>query len=187
MTRIIAGSVGGRRIEVPATGTRPTGDRVREALFSRLEHLGAVDGARVLDLYAGSGALGLEAVSRGAGSAVLVEFARAAVAACRTNAGSLGLDDQVRVVPARVERFLNKPVGDGDPFGLVLADPPYDLPGLDRVLQTLVSGSWLAPDAVVVVERSARADPLTWPEGLTHEDMRRYGDSALWFARAEVA
>lgn len=106
MSRIVAGQAGGRLLRVPAKGTRPTSERVREAVFSRLEHTGAVAGARVLDLYAGSGALGLEAMSRGADGAVLVESGKDAARICRANAAALGLAARVEVVAARVETFL---------------------------------------------------------------------------------
>ena len=124
MTRIVAGTAGGRRIEVPRTGTRPTSERVREALFARLEHNGAIDGARVLDLCAGSGALGLEAASRGAADVTLVDSSRRAVAVCRRNIRSLGLAG-VRAVTARATAFLAGPAGRS--VDLVLIDPPYEL------------------------------------------------------------
>lgn len=185
MTRIVAGSAGGRTLVVPSSGTRPTSERVREALFSRLEHLGAVDDARVLDLFAGSGALGLEAVSRGATHAVLVDAARGAVDACRRNARQLGLAGDVEVVADRVERYLSRVAADGDgaaAFDLVLLDPPYDLP--DDALQAAVDGvaRCVAPGAVVVVERSTRASAPTWPAPLEPIDDRRYGETRVWFA-----
>lgn len=186
MTRIVAGTAGGRTLRVPSRGTRPTSDRVREALFSRLEHAGAVRDARVLDLYAGSGALGLEAASRGAADVVLVEAARAAADVCRQNAAALGLRG-VRVVAERVRPYLDRP-GAG-PADLVLVDPPYELdePELGAVLAALVPH--LAPDAVVVVERSSRTPEPAWPAGepgrsagLRRTDERRYGETVLWFA-----
>ncbi|MBT0994670.1 16S rRNA (guanine(966)-N(2))-methyltransferase RsmD [Cellulomonas sp. DKR-3] len=189
MTRIVAGSVGGRVLQVPRSGTRPTSERVREALFSRLEHLGVVADARVLDLFAGSGALGLEAVSRGARDVTLVEAARAAADVCRRNATALGLADRVVVVADRAERFVDRPGGRPDEPGqpgrawdLVLVDPPYDLAedALGAVLAGLVPA--LAPDAVVVVERSTRAAEPVWPEGLARFDHRSYGETAVWFA-----
>lgn len=188
MTRVVAGSAGGRTLVVPSSGTRPTSERVREALFSRLEHLDAVDDARVLDLFAGSGALGLEAVSRGARSAVLVDSARVAVDACRRNARTLGLADRVDVVADRVDRYLARLAppadadGQGDAFDLVLLDPPYDL--RDDVLQAAVDAvaRCLAPGGVVVVERSARASSPTWPAPLEPLDDRRYGETQVWFA-----
>lgn len=179
MTRIVAGSAGGRTLVVPGRGTRPTSDRVREALFSRLDHAGVVEDAVVLDLYAGSGALGLEAASRGARRVVLVDAARDAVAACRRNVASLGLEG-VEVVAERVLPFLRRraPV-EAD---LVLVDPPYDLAEeeLTEVLGALVAH--LAPDAVVVVERSSRTPPPTWPDELEPTGERCYGETALWFA-----
>src|SRR5699024_5956386 len=108
VTRIVAGTVGGRVLQVPRSGTRPTSERVREALFSRLEHLDVVDGARVLDLYAGSGALGIEAASRGAAQVTLVEAARDAADVCRRNVTSLGLGAAVQVVAEKAERFAQR-------------------------------------------------------------------------------
>lgn len=185
MTRIITGTSGGRKLGTPpGAGTRPTSDRVREALFSRLEHLDAIEGVAVLDLYAGSGALGLEALSRGAARVVLVESARTAAAVTRRNAADIGRDavrartehagsmdsatgekarggDLAVVVAEPVERYLR-----GVPAtqcGLVFVDPPYDLAedALAQVLQRLVP--WLEPDALVVVERSSRTPEPTWP------------------------
>jgi 16S rRNA (guanine966-N2)-methyltransferase len=178
MTRIVAGRAGGRTLQVPRRGTRPTSERVREALFSRLEHLGVVDGARVLDVYAGSGALGLEAASRGAVSVVLVEAAREAAEVCRRNVGALGLTG-VSVAAERAERFAERP---GGPFDLVLLDPPYDVaePALAAVLAGLVGA--VAPDGVVVVERSSRSPEPTWPDGLARFDRRAYGETVVWFA-----
>lgn len=180
MTRIVAGTAGGRTLQVPARGTRPTSERVREALFSRLEHLDAVDGARVLDLYAGSGALGLEAASRGAASVVLVEASRPAAEVCRRNAAALGLDGAVTVVADRVERFVERPPA--APWRLVLLDPPYDVgeAALGAVLTALAGA--LDEQAVVVVERSTRSPEPAWPAGLARFDERRYGETTLWLA-----
>ncbi|NTW39439.1 MAG: 16S rRNA (guanine(966)-N(2))-methyltransferase RsmD [Cellulomonadaceae bacterium] len=185
MTRIVAGLAGGRTLVVPGKGTRPTSDRVREALFSRLEHADLLDGARVLDLYAGSGAMGLEAASRGAVDVVLVEHAKDAARVCRRNVETLGLAG-VRVAAERVLPFLQRAVG--APVDLVLVDPPYDLAEADlaEVLVALVPH--LAPGAVVVVERSSRTPEPTWPApadgepGLVRVDERRYGETVLWFA-----
>ncbi|MBZ2198563.1 16S rRNA (guanine(966)-N(2))-methyltransferase RsmD [Occultella gossypii] len=181
MTRIVAGTAGGRTLKVPPAGTRPTSERVREALFSRLDHLGVVRGARVLDLYAGSGALGLEAASRGAAEVVAVEAAKAAAALCRSNAAQVGLADRVRVVATRVERYLDGGPP-GAPFDLVLVDPPYDVGGLDEVLAALTGPGWLAPGALVVVEQARRSGEPTWPEGLAPDGEKTYGDTTLWFA-----
>ena len=182
MTRIISGSAGGRTLVVPrGTATRPTSDRVREALFSRLEHALDLDGARVLDLYAGSGALGLEAASRGAAHVLLVDSSAQAVAACRRNAATLGLPGVV-VRPGAVGAALAG--APEEPYDVVLLDPPYDLSeeALGTALQRLVDGGWLAPAAVVVVERATRGPEPTWPDGLERTGERRYGETVLWFA-----
>jgi len=185
MTRIISGLAGGRQIRTPpGSGTRPTSDRVREALFSRLEHLDVVHHAKVLDLYAGSGALGLEAASRGASSVVLVESDWAAVAVIRRNIAELGLAG-VSVRAESVERaLLAGPASDEQRCDLVLADPPYDVTedGLGDVLTLLVTHDWLSEDAFVVVERSARSPEPRWPQGLDGAGERRYGDTKMWFA-----
>ena len=185
MTRIVGGTVGGRRLAVPATGTRPTSERVREALFSRLQHLGVLDGARVLDLYAGSGALGLEALSRGAESAVLVDSAPTAVAVCRSNANVLGFADRVTVIGRTVEQLLagRAPTRTST---LVFIDPPYDL-AVDRTLRLLTRPGWLAPEAVVVLEQSSRAANPAWPEAIAPEGSKVYGETTLWFAAAAAA
>jgi 16S rRNA (guanine966-N2)-methyltransferase len=182
MTRIIAGSARGRTLVVPrGETTRPTSDRVREALFSRLEHEGVLDGARVLDLFAGSGALGLEAASRGAAHVLLVEQAKPAVEACRRNVATLNLPG-VEVLAASASRALS--VTPIDRYDLVLADPPYRLSEEDLagVLKSLVASEWLAEGAVVVVERSVRVPEPRWPAGMAQFDERRYGETRLWFA-----
>lgn len=188
MTRIISGIVGGRRLATPAgVSTRPTSDRVREALFSRLEHQEVLVGARVLDLYAGSGALGLEALSRGATRATLVDSDRGAAKVAQSNARALGFGDLVTVRAEPVERALL--AGPGVPDGradLVFLDPPYDLEDdrLADVLSLLVHHRWLAPDALVVIERSARSAQPLWPAGLSEAGERRYGETKVWFAGA---
>lgn len=185
MTRIISGRAGGRRIQTPpGSGTRPTSDRVREALFSRLEHLDVLQDAHVLDLYAGSGALGLEAASRGAASVLLVESARAAGAVARRNAADLGLPG-VTVRVDTVERaLLGGPPATAGRYDPVLADPPYDVTedALADVLQLLVTHGWLGSDALVVVERSSRSPEPRWPAGLDAAGERRYGETKMWFA-----
>lgn len=177
MTRVIAGSARGRRLQVPSgTTTRPTSDRAREGLFSSLLSLLDLDGARVLDLYSGSGALGLEAVSRGAGSATLVENDPEALAALRANVAALGLRE-LFVVPQPVERFL---AVDPEPrYDLALLDPPYEL-DVVPVLELLAS--WLAPGGVVVVERRTRGPELAWPAAYEPVRERRYGEATLWYA-----
>jgi 16S rRNA (guanine966-N2)-methyltransferase len=170
------------RLSTPTgSRTRPTSDRVREALFSRLEHLEVLVGKRVLDLYAGSGALGLEAASRGASSVLLVESERAAAMVTMKNAAALGIPG-VSVVTTTVERALaTRPPA---PVDLVLMDPPYDLSedSLAMVLHALVEQHWLAGEALVVVERSSRSPEPRWPEGLVPEATRRYGETKIWFA-----
>jgi len=186
VTRVVAGSVGGRTLAVPPKGTRPTSERVREALFSRLEHLDAVAGARVLDGYAGSGALGLEAASRGAAHVVLVEWGKVAADVCRRNVGALGLRDRVDVVRERVEAYVARPVA--APWDLVLLDPPYDVPDstLAEVLAALVPA--LTVESVVVVERSTRSAAPPWPAGMHGFDTRAYGETAVHLgARSPLA
>ncbi len=177
MTRIIAGSARGRRLAVPAgTATRPTSDRAREGLFSSLLSLLELEGARVLDLYAGSGAVGLEALSRGAQSATMVEDDPAAVTAIRANIEALGLPGAF-VVPAKVETFLG---GDQQPrYDVAYVDPPYDV-AVEPALVALLD--WLAPDAVVVVERRTRDGEPGWPDGLAPQRSRSYGEATLWYA-----
>lgn len=183
VTRIISGRAGSIALDVPDAGTRPTSDRVRESLFAALESAGAVEGARVLDLYAGSGALGLEAQSRGAASVDLIEKAARAAAVAQRNAQRVAR--AIGGVPARVHRAAAETFVQGTrgPYDLVLIDPPYDLPDttLAQVLDALVPA--LAPDAVVVVERSRRSDAPTPPAGLEHTRDRRYGDTTLWWLR----
>ena len=180
MTRIVAGTVGGRTLVVPRAGTRPTSERVREALFSRLEHLDVVEDARVLDLYAGSGALGIEAASRGAAHVTLVEAAREAVEVCRRNVTSLGLAATTQVVAEKAERYVQRPPT--APWDLVLLDPPYDLTEEDLAGVLAGVGTMLSAHAVVVVERAARTPEPTWPATLERFDRRAYGDTVMWFA-----
>lgn len=182
MTRIVAGAARGRRLQVPSGDrTRPTSDRVREALFSAMESVrGGWAGTRVLDLYAGSGALGLEALSRGAAEVELVELARPALTVLRRNVEVVGLPG-ARVVAARVERHVSAPAP--EPFDVVLADPPYTLPtgAVAEVLTGLVRRGWLAADAHVVVERRTRSGAVQWPDGLAATRERRYGETTLWY------
>ncbi len=176
MTRIVGGRAGGRRLTVPPTGTRPTSDRVREALFSALDARGAVRGAQVLDLFAGSGALGLEALSRGASTAVLVERDPRACAVLAVNARTVGTGALVR--RASVAAYLR--TRPRTPFDLVLVDPPYTDPVNDVV--AALPGGWLAPGALVVVERDTRSPAPAWPDGLVPEEPRTYGETTLHWA-----
>jgi len=187
VTRIIAGQAGGRRLAVPAGRlTRPTSDRTREGLFAAvLAALGSLDGAAVLDLYAGSGAVGLEALSRGATDVLLVESGAAAAQVIRRNIEAVGLSG-ARLIRDRVDRVLRGGPGDARPRDLVFADPPYATSDaeLSQVLALLAARGWLSEAAVVVVERDARSGALPWPPGYAHDRSRRYGESVLWYGRA---
>ncbi|MDG4767235.1 16S rRNA (guanine(966)-N(2))-methyltransferase RsmD [Solwaraspora sp. WMMD406] len=185
MTRIIAGRLGGRRITAPpGAGTRPTADRVREALFSALGTMVDLPGARFADLYAGSGAVGLEALSRGASHVLLIESDARAARTVRDNIATLRAGPDVRLITAKVATALATPP-DGGGYDVIFADPPYAVTDdeVRRVLGALVTGGWLAPDAVVVVERSARGPAWEWVEGITAERGRRYGETMLWYGR----
>ncbi|MFC4000619.1 16S rRNA (guanine(966)-N(2))-methyltransferase RsmD [Prauserella oleivorans] len=184
MTRIVAGRAGGRTLRVPARGTRPTSERVREALFNALDVAGELDGARVLDLYAGSGALGLEALSRGAADVLFVEADRRAVEVLRANVTALGLGGTVR--HGKVEAVVAEAAA--APFDLVVADPPYALEDarLTAVLGDLVARGWLTQTALVIVERALRDGEPSWPEGLAPVRTKRYGDTALYWAEYSV-
>ena len=182
--RIIAGEAGGRRLAVPAgEAVRPTSDRVKESVFSALGP-GRLVGARVLDLYAGSGALGLEALSRGAAEALLVDRDPAAARAIRANIEALGFEGRAVVRQSPVTTLLAGSRA-GEPFDLALLDPPYDMPAgdVEAVLRLLVEGEWLTPNATVVVERAANSAPLTWPAGWGSTWERCYGDTLVLFAQ----
>jgi 16S rRNA (guanine966-N2)-methyltransferase len=183
MTRLISGVAGGRRLKVPRAGVRPTGDRAREALFNSLKSLLDLRGAAVLDLYAGSGALGLEALSRGAETVVFVESSPGVLPVLKENLAAVGLPGG-RIVAGSVHTV----VGGAPParFDLVLADPPYATPAdeVQNVLTSLTKGGWLAPDAVVVVERPAREKEWEWPTPLIGLRDRRYGEAQLRYGRS---
>lgn len=186
MTRIIGGTHGGRRLATPkGTATRPTSERVREALFSAIESwCGPLDGLRFLDLYAGSGAVGLEARSRGAGVVTLVEHDKRTAALISQNARTLGLD-RVEVHAASVATTLARhPVA---PYDVVFADPPYPLSNaeVEADLVALVAQEWLSPDALVIVERRARGPHPQWPAGIEAARDRRYGETLLRYGHAE--
>jgi 16S rRNA (guanine966-N2)-methyltransferase len=185
MTRIIAGDSRGRRLQTPAgDATRPTSDRVREALFSAvISELGTLAGRSFLDVYAGSGAVGLEARSRGASQVTLVEQAPAALAAIRANIKTLGYAE-VDVVPTRAERLSHHPPRLERGFDVAFFDPPYDIDGarLGMVLQDLGRAGWFADDALVIVERGRR-DGWDWPPGLSAVRDRKYGETILWYGR----
>ena len=184
MTRVIAGIAGGRGLAVPpGTTTRPTSDRAREGLFaSLLSELGSFDGARVLDLYAGSGAIGLEALSRGADHVRLVESDARAAAVVKANIAAVALPGATLAVD-RVERLLSRPPADiEDRYDLVIADPPYAVTeeAVTRVL-TLLEAGWLAAGALDVVERATRSGPVDWPPGFLPGTSRRYGEATFWY------
>lgn len=184
MTRIIAGRAGSITLDVPDAGTRPTSDLVRESLFGALESAEALQGAAVLDLYAGSGALGLEAVSRGAASLDLVEKSPRATAIVERNAAkvakSVGPDAAIRVHRSAVSAFLG---GARGPYDLVFIDPPYDLPEEQLTYALHLLTPSLGPAATVVIERAGRSPRPELPDGLVHVRHKRYGDTVLWWAR----
>lgn len=186
--RITGGIHRSRVLRAPqGTSTRPTSDRVREALFGILASAGAVEGARVLDLYAGSGAVGLEALSRGATSATLVEAERAAIAAVRANAAALGLEGAARVIAADVARSARR-VAEAGPFDLVFADPPWamvDGGAAARALGDIVAAGALAQCAWVVLEHAKRT-PAPDINGLLRGETREYGDTALTFYKPAI-
>lgn len=190
MTRIIAGIAGGRRLRTPVgTATRPTSDRVREALFSALEaRLGTLAGCRFLDAYAGSGAVGLEASSRGAACVTMVEHDSPTAALIRANAQELGMS-AVHIVTSKVERAHKERPPGGDSFDVAFFDPPYDLSNaeLAAVVSDLDQAGWLAHDVLLVVERPRRAGPWRWQQGFETLRERRYGETVLCYGqRAEV-
>ncbi|MGM7665977.1 16S rRNA (guanine(966)-N(2))-methyltransferase RsmD [Microbacterium sp. A93] len=187
MTRIIAGEARGRRLEVPGSGTRPTSDRVRESLFGALESADAIADARVLDLYAGSGALGLEALSRGASSVDLVERSRPAAAIVRRNAATVAKALNVAsagVHESAVLTFLKRDTGTYD---LVFTDPPYDLDDAAMTADLVALAPLLSEDAVVVIERASRSTPPdVAAAGLEVFREKTYGDTAVWWAQPVV-
>jgi 16S rRNA (guanine966-N2)-methyltransferase len=203
VARVIAGEAGGRRLAVPGgRDTRPTSDRAREGLFSTIvSMLGSLAGTRVLDLYAGSGAVGLEALSRGADHVLLVEQGARATRVIRENIEAIGLPGAV-LAADRVERVLARgpapagghdspaPAGgqdstEGSRYDVVFADPPYALAdtAVSQVLSLLADQGWLAPGALVIVERATRSGPVNWPDGFVPDRARRYGEATFWYGR----
>lgn len=164
---------------MPANGTRPTTDRVRESLFNVLQSRMDLHGIAVLDLYAGSGALGLEALSRGASSALLVESDRRAAAVIESNIAALGAGGAV-VRRGPVDKVVQSA---GRPVDLVFADPPYEVSAgaIERVLSALIANGWVRAGALAVIERAAGGPPILWPDGWTADEERRYGDTRLEF------
>ena len=181
--------------------TRPTSDRAREGLFGTLTAIrGSLQGAWVLDLYAGSGAVGLEALSRGADRVLFVEADPGAAQVIRCNLASVGLPGG-QLVTSRVERVLARGPGGSEPGGgepggseqsgepgydVVVADPPYAVTDEDvaAMLAALRDGSWLAAGAVVAVERATRSGPVHWPPGYAPDRSRRYGEGTFWYGLA---
>lgn len=181
MPRIIAGSLGGRTIPgPPGKGTRPTSDRVREAVFSRLDGWDAIAGARVLDLYAGTGALALEALSRGAAEALLVEAHAPTAAALRRTSTDLGLGPRCEIRSGKAEQVAAQ-LAPTHGWGLVFLDPPYAVTtdALEELLSVLRPA--LAEDAVVVIERSRRSPAITWPAGFLDDGTKTYGDTVVHY------
>lgn len=189
MPRIIAGQAGGLQLaSVPGDRTRPTTDRTREALFSWLSARGWLDGTAVADLFAGSGALGGEAASRGAARVLLVEKDRRAAGVCRTNAAAVNRRlgrEVVQVAAGAVDQVLAGGAGAG-PWDLVLADPPYPLGGaeLSRTLERI--GAVMAPGSLLVLERSVRSEEPKWPAVLELLEARTYGETVLYYCLHEA-
>ncbi|MFE3851328.1 16S rRNA (guanine(966)-N(2))-methyltransferase RsmD [Streptomyces griseorubiginosus] len=189
MTRVIAGRAGGRRLAVPpGNGTRPTSDRAREGLLSTWQSLlgGPLSGERVLDLYAGSGAVGLEALSRGASHTLLVEADARAARTIRENVKSLGLPG-AEVRAGKAEQIVQQSAP-AQPYDIVFLDPPYRVTDHDlrEILLTLRAEHWLAPEALVTVERSTRGGEFVWPPGFEAVKARRYGEGTFWYGRAAM-
>jgi 16S rRNA (guanine966-N2)-methyltransferase len=202
VARVIAGEAGGRRLAVPdGRATRPTSDRAREGLFATVTSIvGPLTGIRVLDLYAGSGAVGLEALSRGASRVLLVESGTRASAVIRQNIAAIGLPgatlmaDRVERVLARgpeqtpapggAQDFRERP-GNGR-YDVAFADPPYAMADaeISRVLSLLTDEDWLAPEALVIVERATRSGPVRWPDGFVPDRARKYGEATFWYGLA---
>jgi 16S rRNA (guanine966-N2)-methyltransferase len=186
MTRVIAGTAGGRRLAVPpGNGTRPTSDRAREGLFSTWEALrGTLEGVRIADLYAGSGAVGLEALSRGGVHALLVEADQKAVRTIRDNVRTLGLPG-AEVRAGKAEQVVTG-AAPAEPYDVVFLDPPYAVTDDDlrEILLTLRTQGWLTEDAIATVERSTRGGEFKWPKGFEPLRARRYGEGTLWYGHA---
>ncbi|MEO9138534.1 MAG: 16S rRNA (guanine(966)-N(2))-methyltransferase RsmD [Jatrophihabitans sp.] len=180
--RIVAGQAKGRRLTGPVDGTRPTSDRARESLFNSLRQWLDLEGSHVLDLYAGTGAVGLEAMSHGAASAVFVESDRRAAEVLRRNIDMVGLPG-AQIVRRPVEKVVAEPAARS--ADLVFLDPPYALDDATvvDVLSGLLDHGWLAPSSIIVLERSARGAPVSWPDGIAPEQHRRYGEGVLWYGR----
>jgi 16S rRNA (guanine966-N2)-methyltransferase len=180
MTRIVAGEAKGRWLEIAKSGVRPTSERVREAIFSSLGSLiDGWSGQRVLDLYAGSGALGLEAMSRGADNALFVERDRFVATILKRNLKRVGLGGEVMIADAR-----SLPENRDEPgYTLVMADPPYSMPEDEcrSAIGSWLSRGWLSPEGVVVLEGPAKWSGWQWPAGIEEIQTKRYGDTRIWY------
>lgn len=185
VTRIISGVAGSLRLSVPKSGTRPTSDRVREAIFSALDAVDALRGAAVVDLYAGSGALGLEAASRGARRIILVEKNADAARVAQHNAKQVlsafnaGHQPEIVVEKTSVASFLSSFVNTAD---VVFIDPPYDLTETELASNLLQVAALTSDDAIVIVERSSRSPEPVWPEELNLIRKKVYGETTVWTA-----
>ncbi|MFO0412981.1 MAG: 16S rRNA (guanine(966)-N(2))-methyltransferase RsmD [Brevundimonas sp.] len=188
--RIVAGSLKGRSIVTPeGQGTRPTSDRARQAVFNVLEHAAwaePLDGMRVMDLYAGSGALGFEAISRGAAFALFVETDEEARGAIRENADAYGVMGRSRVHRRSAIDLGSRPGSDGEAFDLAFLDPPYRKGLGEQTLARLLEGGWLKPGALVVFERGSDEPEIDTP-GYQRLDARNYGAARVLFLRAGPA
>ncbi len=183
--RIVGGRFGGRSLKAPSSqAVRPTSDRLRETIFNILAHGydGPVEGARVIDLFAGTGALGLEAMSRGAKFALFVDDGSEARALLRENVHNLGLGGQTRIFRRDATKLGDAPAG--EKFTLAFLDPPYARGLAPRALQALISGGWLAPGALAVIEEAA-TEEIALPPGMNELDRRAYGETQILFARAD--
>lgn len=188
--RIVSGAHRGRTLKTPpGDATRPTSDRARQAVFNILEHApwaGELNGARVIDLFAGSGALGFEAISRGAGFCLFVETDEAARGAIRENIDALGLFGATRIHRRDATDLGLKPASAGEPFDLAFLDPPYRKGFCEKALESLAAGGWLKPGAVLMVERASDEIDLALP-GFAVLDARDYGAARVQFLRLLAA
>lgn len=185
--RIIAGSAKGRTLTTPAGVTRPTSDRTREGIFSALEsEIGTCEGIAFLDLYGGTGAVGLEALSRGAAQVLVVEKNVKAADVCRNNYELVRnvADGKFSVLRMSVDAYLEMDPEKLSRFDVLYLDPPYEVPNaiIEKVLKKIIEKQLLKPDAVVIVERSTRTQPFSWPEGLNGKKERKYGEGTVYFA-----
>lgn len=190
MTRVIAGELKGHRLAVPQDGVRPTSDRVREAIFNSLASKVDLAGKRVLDLYAGTGALAIESLSRGAEFALLVEADRKVATVTDQNLRKLHLDSraEIEVVDASLWAKKSRAMTPrrellDTPFDVVFIDPPYETPSneLATLMIDLSESKWLASECLLIVERGSKSPDIDWPPGVTDTERRVYGDTTIWY------